>query len=326
MRRSAILNILVGTGLVATAHAGLWETVYRGLDIVTTPSGGPLQQTGNGTLVNGQRAGRLRIVPNGVIGDGYRLEMDRSFGADSSGRPEVFRFGPYGDLTLAGSTSATAAYNRMGKLFFGEATFGVSNMNYELGTKLGAQDATLTGTLNVTNTLTVNTLGFYTLNVNVNNSNSQLVLDGVVVRDEEETNFTFGPVNINGNIFADGAALLLGSFGVEIPGYSDLFPDSIVDELIQANAVNQQGQAVVAGKTITAADLTGEIDSGVLAPLLLQTVLGQDQVAADALLSALSNENLTIVSAGDAGAVAAVPEPATWLVLFGGAILFARRR
>lgn len=326
MRRSTILNIVVGTGLVASAHAGLWETVYRGLDIVTTPSGGPLQQTGNGTLVNGQRAGRLRIVPNGVIGDGYRLEMDRSFGVDSSGRPEVFRFGPYGDLTLSGSTSTTASYNRMGKLLFGEANFGVSNMNYELGTKIGVQDATLTGTLNVTNTLTLNTLGFYTLNVNVANTNSQLELDGVVVRDNEETNFNFGPIVIEGNIFADGAAALLGSFGIEIPGYSDVFPNSIVDELIQANAENQQEQAVVAGKTITAADLnSGEIDAGVLAPLLLQTVLGQDQAAANELLSALSNENLTIVSS-ETVAGAAVPEPATLLVLLGGIVMLARRR
>jgi hypothetical protein len=151
------LFALVGT---LGAEAGLWRDVFRGLDLSATPTGSPVVTTGDGTRVNGARSGRLRIVPNGVLGKGYRLEYNRSFGADSQGRPETLHFGIFSDLTLQGAVQATAGYDQFQKkVFSGDANFTVNSLQYDLKTKFGVQDAELTGTLNATGTLSLNPLG-----------------------------------------------------------------------------------------------------------------------------------------------------------------------
>lgn len=101
MRPAAICTLIVlAAASVPQAQSGLYEDIYRGLQLAATPSGYPLTGTADGTRVNGQRAGRLRILPD-QVGQGYTLEFDRSFGQDSRGRPEILDLGAY-ELELAG--------------------------------------------------------------------------------------------------------------------------------------------------------------------------------------------------------------------------------
>ena len=108
----------------ASLADGLWTELYRGLDILATPSGSPIFPTGDGTRVNGQRSGRLRHVQN-VPGDGWTLEFDRSFGNDSRGRPEILDLGAF-EIEMAGAIQTTAGFTSRGFLI-GDLNSNINN-------------------------------------------------------------------------------------------------------------------------------------------------------------------------------------------------------
>ncbi|MEW6249004.1 MAG: PEP-CTERM sorting domain-containing protein [Planctomycetota bacterium] len=321
MKRSAVVTVvmLVCWG-VADVQAGWVDFVYRGLEIYATPLGGPLVNAGDGTMVNGARAGRLRIVPSG-IGPGYELQLDRNFGVDSRGRPETLHFGGVADLTLSGQTQFTAGYN--GRDFRNmRANLSVNELGYNIETNFGAQDAQLTGTLNVFNTLELNSLGFYTANINISNTDSQFVLDGIIVEDTQPTNFDIGPITLEGNIFVDGVAAILSALGADTSGLADLFPNSpiaVFDETLQTDGAGLLPQ------------VAGASEVRDMSPLLLQAVLGQDSSACTALIEGLIDGTLAgngeAPDEADQAARATLPEPGTLLLMaLGGLGLRLRRR
>lgn len=326
MRRHSYLALLVAGTLSATAHAGLWENIYTALDYAATPSGYPVFATGDGTRVNGARSGRVRIVPNGVVGSGYRLEFDRTFGVDSRGRGETFRFGSEGELRLQGTVQMTAGYtssllSNKDSWRGGELNLQTNNLSYGVRTKLGAQDVELTGTLNMANTIEVNPLGFYNARINVSNSNSQVLLDGVVVRDADPTNFDIGPIDISGNIYIDALGVFLGALGVDTSALEDLFPRSPIDRL--NDEIQRELQAAQSPDTALAAGN---------AALLLDTVLGRNDAAADELVQRLIEDPTGDIPASSelttpVDGTTPVPEPGTLLLLtLGGVTLWSTRR
>lgn len=309
------MSLLAAIAASSVADAGLFEDIYRGLDLLATPSGFPIGTAGDGTRINGSRTGRLRIVPSG-IGPGYELQFDRRFGADSSGRLETIYLGGLGELTLQGAIQATLGYN--GKEFRrGRADFNISNLGYDLASKIGAQDVEFFGTLNGSGSLDINPLGFYDLRMQIDNTNSQLLLDGLVVEDNQDTNFNVGPIVVQGNIFYDLALGLLTSFGVDTANLEGATPQSPIDRI--NDAIQQQLQASrVAGEGLEAE----------LAPLLLETVFEQDGEAAQELLAELAANAEPVPSELDALPDATVvPEPGTLLLLaLGGATVWYGRR
>jgi len=319
MNRSLLASfVLIAACGAAVAHADFWQNVYSGLDLMATPTGSPVFGTGDGTRVNGARSGRLRIVPNGVIGKGYRLEFDRNFGQDSRGRPETLRFGCGAELTLEGAIQATAGYNKCGDFRCGFGDLTMNNLTYTLRTKNGAQDAELTGTFNLQNNIEINEAGFYNITLSATNTNSQFKLDGVVVRDEKDSNFDIGPIMVQGNLFYDGAVALLNALGVDTASLEELFPASPVDQI--NNAISQSLQnasGLVAG---TSAE-------NEMAPLLIQSVLTGNERATEALLDGLIDGSLANSANTGPSAPLMVPEPGT-LLLFavGGVALWYHRR
>lgn len=321
MRRAQVLLTSALLWATCSASAGIWENFYRGLDILSTPSGNPVVQTTDGTRVNGARSGRVRIVPNGVVGKGYRVEFDRSFGVDTSGRPEVFRFAGLGEITLSGATQVTAGYTRPIKgLYFGESSFTVNNLNYDMQAGAGFQNARLTGTLNATGVVNANMLGFYEVTLNVSNTNSQFTVDGALANDETNTNFDIGPISLKGNLFVDLVSGLLANAGIEATDLQDLFPgspspwlDSLAPVAIQESAANENLD-----------------DRSRVTSLLLRTVLAQDQAAASELIETLVASEGAALDLGDEAAQAApqaIPEAGTLtLLMTGGTLVMTRRR
>lgn len=300
---------------VAAAQGGVFEDIYRGLDLITTPSGFPILRTADGTAVNGQRAGRLRIVPDS-LGQGYSLEIDRAFGNDSSGRPETFDLGPV-DLTLQGSTQTTAGFTRRGFLI-GTLDMNATNLSYSLRAKSGVQNTQLNGQLNASTQVEINQFGFYTLNTLITNNNSQLSVDGVVVDDFVETDFGVGPIAIEGNIYVDLIASLLSSFGVDTSVISTIFPRSPIDQLNDAFQSSLLRDSAVAG-LLLAGDGSTDL------------IVGPLPTSATGLTPAqtLDLGAITAPSATLTPGAANAPEPFTagMLLLGGGAWLaFGRRR
>jgi len=233
--------------LSSPALAGLFEDIYRGLGVFTTPV----------EAVGGNRFGRLAIVPN-RLGRGYRVEVDRSFGADSRGRPEVYDLGNY-ELQLSGDVQATFGFTRRG-LMAGNADIFANNLNYALRAKSGAQDAALTGTLNVGGQMEVNQLGFYTLNLEIDNTNASLGADGVLAEGQLDTDFNIGPIAVRGNVYYDGFLTALTAVGVDTSALEGLFPMSPIDQIDNALAAAFEQPAQVLGELVTADD--GDILSG----------------------------------------------------------------
>jgi hypothetical protein len=313
MKRRCLLSLVVVLAWAGTtAYADLWQNVWRGLDVLATPLGSPLSTTADGTRINGARSGRLRIVPNG-IGGGYELQLDRTFGADSRGRPENLNLYGVADITLDGATQLTLGYNGKGAFRTYSGDLATNNLTYSARTTTGAQDVQLVGVLNVSNAFEVNPLGFYTVSVNVRNTESQLFVDGVAVQDKQATNFDIGPIVVRGNLFYDATLGVLTALGADTTELEKVFPRSPAGDIDQAIRDALQNASVVAG-TSAAAELSS---------LVTQTVTDQ---AADDLLNALVGARFATGESGYA-APTAVPEPGT-LVLFatGAAVLWYSRR
>ncbi len=290
-----------------SANAGIYENIYRGLELFATPSGFPVQTTGDGTRVNGARSGRLRIVPNG-IGPGYELQLDRTFGNDSRGRPETFHLGGFGELTLSGQTQTTAGY--IGDEF--RVLYGTSvanNLTYQLRSRVGVQDVQVNGALSYIADWELNPLGFYTVSVNVAHEDSQLILDGVVARDEDDINFDIGPINVRGNIFYDGLLAMLAGLGVDTSELEEVFPSSPIDQINDEIQEQLQGLAsLVGGETLFSS-------TGVLDPV------------SDAVFGELTSEIIGFVDGSSQQDLpSAVPEPGTLLLIVAGALLARPRR
>lgn len=287
---------------VSTASAGVFEDIFRGLQIVATPSGFPLFQSGDGGLTNGQRFGRVRIIPDRA-GEGWQLEFDRTFGPDIRGRPETLDLGVF-DLTLSGGVSSTLGYTSRGNFKIGNANTTFNNLSYLARLKTGAQDLEITGQLAGATNLEINQLGFYDLSVNLNNSNANFTADGVILSADEATEFTIGPINVSGNIYWDLAVRTLNSLGVDTTEIEKIFPASPIDEINKQLNDSFADQAARLG-----IDVTGGT-SLEIAPV--------DSATTDAATESLLST--------DSGQLAPVPEPQTLALLAIGAAMFLRRR
>lgn len=243
---SVLIGIVV-LGLSPVVQADLPRDIFRSLELFATPSGNFVQTFTGGLRVNGQRLGQTRIEPN-VLGDGWEIIVDRTFGPDSAGRPETFDLGPI-DLTLQGATSTTANYTTRGFL---QANLNsqISALNYALTATTGPVDATLAGTLNMNNALSINEFGFYELQVDFDQTNAQLLVETLGETDTTEMNFSIGPVDVRGNIFFDAFVGILSLLGVDTTALDPLTGRSAVAELTRqfddavADALAEEGFAL----------------------------------------------------------------------------------
>lgn len=303
--------LVAASSLCATpALGGLFEDLYGGLDILATPSGSPITGAPGGGRANGNRFGRLRIVPN-EFGQGYRLELDRTFGLDTRGRPEVFDFGNY-ELQLSGGIQSTLQFTGRG-IPTGSADLFVNNLTYALRGKSGGQDVQLIGRLRVGQQLEVNQLGFYSLLLEVNNIESALMAEGVLVDGDLDADFDVGPITIRGNIFFDAAAALLTAIGADTDELETIFPGSPIDR------INDEIEAALRQQTeVVAAAITADLEDGALSSA--GALEAQDFVGG--LIRAIDDSEV-YDSAGDAFNV---PQPTTLLLVAVLGLVGFRRR
>jgi len=291
----------------APAPGGFYEDLYQGLGFLATPSGSPITGVAGGGMANGNRFGRLRIVPN-EFGQGYRLEFDRTFGVDGRGRSETFDIGAL-ELTLSGATSSTISYTGRGVQTLNVNVF-ANNLGYNLTDRTGLQDFELTGTLSAVERLEIDRLGFYTLDLEINNTNATLSADGVIADGPTDTDFDVGPITIHGNIFVDAAAAALNAFGVDASGLEELFPASPIERINdEVNAYLDQYRMVLSETlAVDLADGTLSPESAVAAQAFLDGLI-------DTVDEAAMHESLPL----------GVPAPATLLLIGARALIRLRR-
>lgn len=310
--RAYVTCIAVMMATTLPAHAGLFEDLYRGATVLARPSGSPLGGTVGGGLSNGQRFGRVRIVPN-EFGQGWRFEFNRAFGSDSFGRPEIFDFGNY-ELELTGNLAATGQVTTRGIPTFSYDVNGGA-LNYSLRAKSGLQDVELSGTLNVLQTGEVNPFGFYDIQFNMSNTNSELLLQGVVADGGVDTDWDAGPISIRGNVYVDVVAAALASLGVDVSIASEIFPASPIDRVVEEIQATFAQQTKILGSRLTDA-VASDDPAAALAPVALVD-LGLDTSRAFGPVGA------AVTHTGPSGQI---PEPSGALLLLFGAAVAARFR
>lgn len=291
----------------STAQAQLFQTL---LDGFVTPISQP-----STPRVNGARVGQLRVVPN-QLGQGYRLELDRAFGNDQFGRPEVFDAGPF-ELELQGNVQATASYTTR---FFpiGTVEFNTTNLNYSLRGRTGAQDFDLVGTLNMDGRAEVNPLGFYEIQLDIQNTNSQLSARGLGIEGDEDTDFNVGPITVQGNILWDVGVGALAALGVDTSDLEAVFPRSPIEEI--GDQIRAAYEGAFDGGVATAKELGTTRDLDLAAAYPDADVIAD--LVADIALSQLTSSFLE----GAAGGGVAVPEPSTFGLLVISGLAMLRRR
>jgi len=298
--RSLILVAAVGSFLAATSwvEAGTIRRVLTGLDAV-------------GFNFAGER---------NFLSGGYDIAVSRQFNG------ETLDFGAT-ELTLTGAPVLTFTTADRG-LDLMEFSFNTNNnpFNYTLTTDTGNQITTLTGSLLIDATASINQFGFYDVVLDVS-SRQTFTDDGRFSNDTTTSDFDIGPVDLRGNIYADLLAVVTDPIFTAL-GVDNIFAQFSASgqfqQKLDAQAARLQAKAA-SGQQLTATEIS-ELGSLMATAAALGIGTPDFDFLSDLDFSdqVVYSDPLT-VSRGTLNY--AVPEPTSFaLVAFGAAVLIRRRR
>lgn len=225
------LAVLAGAAQMSFA-GGLQRTIFRNFNDALTPSS--ISQPQGGPLFNYDNFSQRLEYDR--VGDGYAYEFYRFFGPDSFGEPNTLNLGGFtlelGPDPQRGQTQYTGVHGRAGfttrlipevyftgetgqrafNQFSGISTFNNEPIAYSAKIDTGIQNFDLDGNLQFNSSGKINVLGFYDFQMRVINVGS-LTADGVVLKDEQVTDFDTGEINVSGQIVLDALASLLQANG-----------------------------------------------------------------------------------------------------------------
>lgn len=253
------LGIVFGwTSAAAGQYGGIQRTLFRGAEFA-----------GNNRFWSNPQTGPLfdfnifeQRVEYNRAGGGYTYEFMRFFGPDSFNNQTTLDLGPLKvemslDPTLVASGQPAGIHGRMGyttrfipEVFFegqtGQRAFnnfsGIGSfvpvpLRYTVSFNAGVQDFEWSGNALLDMNGRINALGFYDFEMRFTNVGS-FEAGGLVLQDEQVTDFDIGPINVSGNIGFDFLAGLLQADGAT----TDALPpriysgaaqkDKTIDELI----------------------------------------------------------------------------------------------
>ncbi|HWL92885.1 MAG TPA: PEP-CTERM sorting domain-containing protein [Phycisphaerae bacterium] len=239
--RNVALFSFAGFAVAAAAapaeaqFGGLQRTLFRNLgfglepDLISTPQNGPLFNFNNFH----QRLEYDRVA------DGYSYEFYRFFGEDSYGEDTFLDLGAFKleltpDLTL-NQSQQTGFHGRVGystrtipevhflaetgqrafNQFSGVSTFSKEPIRYVATLDAGVQKYEWTGNMQIDSEGSINALGFYDFNLRLVNVGG-FTADGVLVEDEQVTDFDTGPIDLSGHIGLDLIGSLLQADGNDL--------------------------------------------------------------------------------------------------------------
>ncbi|MEK6643770.1 MAG: PEP-CTERM sorting domain-containing protein [Planctomycetota bacterium] len=237
-KRSISILIVVLTGFVMTSEAqaqfgNLQRLLFRATeysgdrDFLSTPQGGPLFDN---------NLFEQRIEQN-RSGDGFSYDSFRFFGPDSFDNPNTIDLGPLKvqlgrDPTILGSTQPVGIQNHIGfttaiipevtfktrtgqrafDVFSGQTNFVAAPVNYNVIFDTGVQNFNWNGNLLVDTNGKVNAMGFYDFDMRLTNVGNATA-EGVLLQNEQITDFDTGPIHVTGNLLFDAIGSALQSTG-----------------------------------------------------------------------------------------------------------------
>lgn len=237
------ISVLTAGGLVSGMAPGAQaqdisvgdfaSVLFRGAEFAGNPLF--LSTSQNGPLFDfNQFTQRLEF---NRAGQGWTYEFFRFFGPDSFGNintldlgPLKVELGPDGTLRqnqrvgLHGRTGFTTTLipelffqaetgQRVFNQFSGVTGFNVEPLKYRVTFNTGIEDFEFAGNMLIDADGRMNVLGFYDFTLRMTNVGSTTA-DGVLLQDEQVTDFDVGPINVSGNIGFDVLAGLFQSTGL----------------------------------------------------------------------------------------------------------------
>lgn len=233
---SVLIITLTGFVLASDAHAqfgALQRVLFRATeysgdrDFLSNPQGGPLFDN---------NLFEQRIEQNRG-GDGWAYDSFRFFGPDSFDNPNTLDLGAFKvqlgrDPAILGATQPVGIHNRIGfttrvipevsfrtrtgqrafDIFSGQTNFATAPLNYNVIVDTGVQNFNWNGNLLIDSDGKINALGFYDVNLRLTNV-GQATAEGVVLQNEQVTDFDTGPLHLTGNIVFDAIAGVFQSTG-----------------------------------------------------------------------------------------------------------------
>jgi hypothetical protein len=348
--RRAGFAVMVFAGVVfcmasVAGAGGFQQMLFRGLEYVGNPN--YLTSPQNGPLYNFNRYTQ-QIQYNRASG-GYTFESFRSFGPDSFGNPNTLDLGPLkiqlgtdpaliqtgqptGILTRAGysttilpevtfdSQSGQNIFNQ----FSGISSFSPSPLNYTVTLNTGVQDYSWTGNALLDAHGSLNAMGFYDFQFNFVNVGNYTA-DGVLVKDEQVTDFDLGPIDVSGNLLMDAIGSIWQATGateaatvpriLDDASQKDKLLDSLLARLRAGETLSDEDMQYVTQKMIEAAfraDPLGVIQNGVPAEV--------------AGFEGLSISLTQVAENADHSSSTTVPEPGTLVLVASAAAVGAAAR
>ncbi|MBI5765496.1 MAG: hypothetical protein HZA51_18460 [Planctomycetes bacterium] len=366
-QRSISVLIITLTSLVAATDAnaqfgGLQRLLFRSTeysgdrDFLSNPQGGPL-------FDNNLFDQRIEYNRGG---DGWAYDTFRFFGPDSFDNPNTLDLGAFKvqlgrDPTILGSTQPVGIHNRIGfttrvipevsfstrtgqrafDIFSGQTNFATAPLNYNVIMDTGVQNFNWNGNLSVDSNGKINALGFYDVNMRITNV-GQSTAEGVVLQNEQITDFDTGPLHLTGNIVFDAIAGVFQSTGNSLlaaPGSiisaappKDKRADELMARINNGEKISDADMQFLFQQMLVAAFMSDPL--GFLQNGLPETVAGFEGLSltsynapptgvdpgyVDAAIAAGVTDGVGVSSLGDPVS-GTVPEPGTLVLLAAAAV------
>ncbi len=327
----------------------LQRTLFRGAEFagnrlfLSNPQGGPLFDFNSFSQ-------RLEF---NRAGQGYTYESFRFFGPDSYGNTNTLDLGPFKlelgmDPTVVASGQPAGIHSRVGyttrfipevffeaqtgqrafNVFSAISTFAPTPVNYTVSFNAGVQDFEWTGNAFIDMGGRVNALGFYDFDLRMTNVGNYEA-GGLLVQDEQVTDFDVGPINVSGNILFDAVAGLLqadGATGAAVPprifsgaAQKEMTVDELLAQLEAGEILGDGEMQFIVQQMFTAAFVADPL--GVLLNGLPSEVPGFEALALS--MSAPAPDS---TGDGSGSEFESVPEPGTLGLLVAAAGMIAAAR
>jgi len=319
VRCALVAAIAALLGAPEAARGDVGRRLFRGITYAFSPSIGTLQ---NGPQAD-QNIFRQHFIRN-IAGKGWGYEFTRTFGTDSFGNPQQIDIGPLNG-SLAGVMHNRVLVNRriIPEINIQSDTANAP-LNYNFSFFTGAQNFRLQGQFTGTLATTLNIFGFYTLNLVGNNTGTRTA-DGMLITDQQSTDFDLGPISVVGNVWLDAFAGALQFLGDTAHAIGANVPSAAA----AAKTRNDEPGAAAGGLSdAQVRQLLGQALGRAFAGQVLGSSLFVPDTAADASAADSSSDAPAASAVPETlGAAVTVPEPGT-LALLGAPVLLllARRR
>ncbi|MEZ6082687.1 MAG: hypothetical protein R3E58_01720 [Phycisphaerae bacterium] len=279
--------------------------------VITAPSMARADLFHN-VLIGLSEAGFNFVGNENLLSGGADLIVSRNFTG------ETLDFGAT-ELTLSGAPVFTVTTGGRGLQVL-DVSLNTNNnpLNYIMTTDTGNQITTVTGSFFLDATASINSFGFYDLQLDVS-SRQTIVQDGSIDESTREEDFDIGPINLRGNLFADLLATITD------PIFDLLGVDNIFAQFSGA----AQFQDLLANEALSALSNSAALAKGINGDLTTDEIALIDAVSATdfgALVPSFPTVNGAAYFGPESQAFTAVPEPGTLSLLVLALPLIARRK